>query len=231
MKYWRKSLITTVCAALILPTAASAASSADASAPSEGAAAGPKARIAEFRGQQSHPLDSFRRGAWNTVREADNLGVHKRTYLALLAEKYTPETATAWNAAFSERERLVNELKELKPAEEDRKTAAEERYALSQEWKSGSLTLEELKQKYGEMKDGWISLKALRQVEWKPLAEERAGLRQTLTAAVGSGDAAAVSTVLNSLLSQIEKENAALVLILAQLHQSDPYFNIELEQN
>lgn len=194
MKLWKQGLIALGISALALPVAAFAADS-------------------------TPPAASI--NANKAIRESAGIGVHKEMYYTLLSEKYTPADTEQWKAAFAERDRLLEELKALKPTLEQKAAIKENRSGelgrLLQERKAGTLDKEALQAKIQELKDGWQGLKALKTEEWDSALTARKELQKSFTEAVESGDAAAIGAALPKLLAQTQQENAALAELTAKL--------------
>lgn len=219
MKIWKKSVIAATVLAVALPAAAFAATPKS----EMNAAKKLNRQIEELRNHQSKAVESLRQSTKSSLQQADNLGIHKKTYLTLLAEKYAPATVNDWNTVFAERERLLNELKALKPTLEEKQEQKDlrknEKEDLRKEWQEGNLDLNALKQKMEELKSTMGSLKDLKVQDWMPLIKERAELQQTFTDAVTSGDGGKIADSLAQQLAQTKTENSRLADILAKLKE------------
>lgn len=158
-------------------------------------------------------VEHFRLG----FRHFLGLGVHEEEYYRLLAEKYTPEDLNQWEAAFTERESLLTQLKELK-----------ENGTLKEEW---SAKREEVKAKINELrakvKNGEMTKEeakkqiqnyvAERKSDLSPIISAHRELHQAFTAAIDKQDEAAIRALLPKLLDEMEKGNQFLAKKIAEL--------------
>lgn len=214
MNMWKKGLLSAAVLAVAVPGAAFAAASTP-------AAPGPiQERIATLKDKANLKLDEWKNDEKKQAR-LDQFGVHKKTYLTLLAEKYAPDTEADWNAVFAEREQLVNELKSLKPTAEQKEALKSKRQAaaeeLRKEWKDGTLSKEDLKAKLEALK-GQINTYKDQMTDLRgPAIENRQEIQKAFTDAVASGNADSIRQSLASMLDEAKKENAALAAAIEKI--------------
>lgn len=153
------------------------------------------------------------------MRYGMHMDAHQRMYMTLLAEKYTPGSSGEWQAVLKEREKLLGQLRSA------RETASEEkmqmRSKLREQVKSGKITSEQMEQQYREWKE-----KNRGSQEQAKDKEDRQALRETFRqvheefdAAIASGDAARIKSVLPKLLEQMKAKNERLAKKLAEKKQ------------
>lgn len=218
MKYWKQSLIVLGISALALPVAALAAQEGG-PALSRHASIPPLAQSSLSKA--GNTAQTAASNAKKALRESASLGVNKQMYYTLLSEKYTPGDTEQWKAAFAERDRLLGELKAIKPTAEEKAAMKEKLSAglekLREERKAGTLDKQSLQDQIKGLKESLGGLKALKAENWDSVLTGRKELQQSFTAAIEAGDAAAISTVLPKLLEQTRGENTALGQLVAKL--------------
>lgn len=121
------------------------------------------------------------------MRHGMHSGAHQKMYMTLLAEKYTPNNVSEWQAAFKERERLMGELAAA------RETAGEDR--------------KEMKDSEQDKKDDGGARRE-RMEKYKQTREE-------FNAAIESGDASKIKESLPKMLEQLKMKNERLAQKLA----------------
>ncbi|WP_289136911.1 hypothetical protein [uncultured Brevibacillus sp.] len=109
-------------------------------------------------------------------------GAHQKMYMTLLAEKYTPNSVGEWQAAFKERERLMNELEAARSANSDDPK-------------------EKKMDEQGKNDDN--DARRARMEQYKQTREE-------FNAAIESGDAAKIKETLPKMLEQLKSKNERL---------------------
>jgi hypothetical protein len=131
-------------------------------------------------------------------------GLHRETYMLLLAEKYVPASVPDWEAAFAEREAVMDQLKELQPLETRKEEWQSKLEEQKEKLKNGEITLKELQQNVeawkNNMKDAWEK----KREELRPIMEETKALKEEFDAAIESGDAEAIAAVLPAMLAHYE---------------------------
>lgn len=218
MKYWKQSLIVLGISALAVPVAAFAAQEGG-PALSRHASVPPLAQT--ILQQNGLPAETAKTGASKALRESASLSAHKQMYYTLLSDKYMPGDTEKWKAAFAERDRLIGELKAIKPTTEQKAAIKEKLSAglekLHQEHKAGTLDKQSLQDKIKELKESRHGLQELKAENWDGILAGRKELQQSFTEAVKAGDAGAISSVLPKLLEQTRQENTALAQLAAKL--------------
>ena len=151
-----------------------------------------------------------------------DMSVHKRAYMELLVQKYAPETASQWEAAWAEQTKLVEQLKGLMPSQEEREALRKEfdakRDELSKKLQAGEITKEEMMTQLRALKaecmgpGGKLGI-ARNEEEW----EARRTLQKQFTDAVAAKDAAKIKTALAALLEQQKKDNENLAAKIKEL--------------
>jgi DNA repair exonuclease SbcCD ATPase subunit len=214
---WRKSLMYAAILAVALPGASVFASEVKSDT---GISTKSEGLVQAIKDKRQHKAEAIKSHIAQAVKTG-NPGVHKEAYMLLLAEKYAPETAADWNSAFAERERLTTELKALKPTEEERAAAKEERKEklqdIQEQRKSGELTKDELQTLIQELKSDWKEKAAAHKEEREAYIEERSALRQSFTAAIESGDAEQIRTALAAWLEHMKTGNERLAKMISEL--------------
>jgi hypothetical protein len=164
-------------------------------------------------------------------QEALKMGIHRQTYLLLLAEKYTPEDLAEWKAAFDERERIIEEFKslELKEKRQDKKAEVregvkEKMKGLHEKVKNGELTREQareqLKQWRESHKENFKNWKEDKREELAPILEARKQLHEEFTQAIASGDEQQIKSVLPKLLEEMNRVNDRLNVKLEEIKKN-----------
>ncbi len=164
--------------------------------------------------QAQGKIIQFFKSAWHHVTAA---GVHREEYFRLLAEKYTPQDVSKWEAAFAERRELNAQLKSLKEngtlqekwgmKKDEMKAKAKE---IRDKVKNGELTKEEAKEQIKQ----WVEEK---KGEISPIFTAHKELHQSFTEAIAKQDEDAIRTLLPQLLTEMEKENQFLADKIAEL--------------
>ncbi|NGQ96972.1 hypothetical protein G3578_17555 [Brevibacillus sp. SYP-B805] len=213
MKHWKQVLLASALAgALAVPFVVRAEEGTNPGAPIPGQLK----QTIQHQWEGHQPAHKQHRG-----RHALFLGAHRKMYLTLLAEKYTPGSVAEWKAAFAERERLVAEWKARKateqPSDAERQARREQFTKLAQELKAkvakGELTKEQMKEQLAQWREehGGKDRKGLREAlqPFKQVHEE-------FDAAIKSQDAAAIRAVLPKLLDEVKTVNRHLAAKLEQ---------------
>lgn len=210
MKQWKQGILATALVmGMAIPDGVLAAGSATASAfPTV------ETRAAQAHGDHGH----------HKLRHSMNS--HHKMYMMLLAEKYTPNSAGEWQAAFTERERLLGELKaarETSGENEKRAAKREEKKQLiaklSEQVKKGEITSEQMEQQVKEWKEKNFGDRQNGQdsENRKAMMEQFKQTREDFNAAIESGDAAKIKEVLPKMLEQLKARNAHLAQKLAEM--------------
>jgi polyhydroxyalkanoate synthesis regulator phasin len=143
-------------------------------------------------------------------------GVHKQMYMQLLSEKYTPEQTGEWDEAFTEREQLMEQMKELKTIkkEEMKNAFKEEMEKLREKVENGELTKQEakhivkeqLKEKYQEKKQNH-----------EKYHEQNRELMKQFNEAIAAEDAEQIKSTLPQLLEVFKAQNERLKEVIASI--------------
>ncbi|MEK3884895.1 hypothetical protein [Paenibacillus sp. PL2-23] len=146
------------------------------------------------------------------IREARLLadGLHRETYLLLLAEKYAPATLPEWEAAFAERKAVKEQLQALEPVQnrkEDLQARLEEQKA---KLDSGELTPREFKENVLQWKSSRQNAWEQKRDSLQPMKEQAKALKEAFHAAIASGDAAAIQAALGDMLAHYTQVTAQL---------------------
>jgi hypothetical protein len=145
-------------------------------------------------------------GTYSTVPEQEHHGgahhkfrmrmsAHQKMYMTLLAEKYTPNQASEWQAVLKEREKLINELRAA------RETASQKDKG---EAKSGAKELADRDGKPNKDTDRHAQMESFRKVY------------EEFDSAIESENAAKIKDVLPKLLEQMKVKNERMAKKLSE---------------
>lgn len=153
------------------------------------------------------------------MRYAMHMGAHQRMYMTLLAEKYTPNQVGEWQAVLKEREKLLEQLRASRETVSEEKSQM--RAKLREQVKSGAITSEQMEQQYKEWKEQnrGSQDQAGEREDRKARMEQFKQTHEEFDAAIASGDAAKIKTVLPKLLEQMKAKNERLSKKLAEKKQ------------
>lgn len=151
------------------------------------------------------------------IRHSANKSVHQKMYMLLLAEKYAPDSVEQWQAAFVERDRIMEEFEALgddpkwKAKREERKQLINK---LNEQVKKGEITNEQMEKQIKEWKDKNMGPRE-EQESKKARIEQMKKTQEAFDAAIESGDAAKIKDTLPQMLEQMKANNARLAEKLA----------------
>lgn len=128
-------------------------------------------------------------------------GLHRETYMLLLAEKYVPASVPDWEDAFAEREAVMDRIKEPQPLEEPKDEWKAKLEEQKEKLENGEITLRELKENVEAWKDGMQDVWEEKREEIQPIIDETKALKEEFDAAIASGDADAIAAILPSMLA------------------------------
>lgn len=215
MKLWKKALIPVVALAVMIPAGAFAEEQSSASTTPDQAQtqdAGPNMPGRFMEGKGFHHMKA---------REWFGDGVNREMYMELLAEKYAPDTLDQWKAAIAERNQLKEQIKALRPSEEELQERREEmkakRTELQEKLKSGEITKEEMKTQLQEWAKSWKGQSEVNKEDMQAAIEARKQLREQFNQAIESRDADKIKAALSAELDQWVKDNQALAAKLQEL--------------
>jgi hypothetical protein len=149
-------------------------------------------------------------------RDHLKFGVHKQMYMQLLAEKYTPGQEEEWDAVFTERKELMQQLKELKESKKEEMKAAfkEEMEKLRAKIESGELTEQEAKQQVkAAMKEKFQHAKEKHQEFHKNNKE----LMKQFNEAIAAEDEVKIADILPKMLEVFKGQNERLKEVIASM--------------
>ncbi|MED4784141.1 hypothetical protein [Brevibacillus choshinensis] len=150
------------------------------------------------------------------MRYAMNMGAHQRMYMTLLAEKYTPNQVGEWQAVLKEREKLIEQLRAARETVSEEKSQM--RAKLREQVQTGAITSDQMEQQYKEWKEknrGGQD-QAGENEDRKAQMEKFKQTHEEFDAAIASGDATKIKTVLPKLLEQMKAKNERLSKKLAE---------------
>ncbi|MFA4135281.1 MULTISPECIES: hypothetical protein [unclassified Brevibacillus] len=151
------------------------------------------------------------------VRHSSNRGVHQKMYMLLLAEKYAPDSVGKWQAAFKERDRLMNEFGALsddpkwQAKREERKQLINK---LNEQVKKGEITNEQMEKQFKEWKDKNMGPKEERDAR-RARIEQMKKTHDAFDSAIESGDTAKIKESLQQMLEQMQANNSRMAEKLA----------------
>jgi DNA repair ATPase RecN len=164
---------------------------------------------------QNRPVNSGQ-VTWESGAVLSSLSIHRQAYIKLLAEKYTPATVSAWETEFARTNDLLQEARESGTGAEIKEKIMYYQQLLQE----GEITRQELREELRNMLPDYYS-----DAERRALIEEQIqtqiNLSKEFTAAIQSGDADQIATVLDQLLAQQRERNDRLADFIAASTNTD----------
>ncbi len=136
---------------------------------------------------------------------------HQKMYLQLLVDKYTPQSAADWKAAFAVRDKLVKEWEALEPNEEAKtfhKQLHEQRSELKKKWEAGEISREEMHAQLREWKKAhWKGSQGKEHGKKHDLFQKYRAVNEEFDQAVEANNPTQLKQVLPKLLEEVQAMN------------------------